>query len=78
MSDESKPVNPPAFPSTPTVTTATGIKLEDHYPGMTLRDYFAGQALAGMLAHGVSHEGEAVAAEVAYSYADDMLKARGG
>jgi len=73
MSDAPFPMKAYAFPFDITTPGHQNIN-----PGMTLRDYFAGQALAGMLAHGVSHEGEAVAAEVAYSYADDMLKARGG
>jgi hypothetical protein len=43
-------------------------------PGMTLRDWFAGQALAGLLAHtGESERNRAVAA---YRYADAMLRAR--
>jgi hypothetical protein len=42
--------------------------------GMTLRDWFAGQALAGLLAHtGESERNRAVAA---YRYADAMIKAR--
>jgi len=44
------------------------------HPGMTLRDWFAGQALAGLLAHtGESERNRAVAA---YRYADAMLRAR--
>lgn len=49
-----------------------------HYSGMTLRDWFAGQALA-FLAHparvGVSFEPEGDAA-FAYAVADAMLKER--
>lgn len=41
--------------------------------GMSLRDYFAGQALGG-LAHDVSIR---QIGDVAYEYADAMLKARG-
>jgi hypothetical protein len=42
--------------------------------GMTLRDWFASQALAGLLAHtGESERNRAVAA---YRYADAMLRAR--
>jgi hypothetical protein len=46
----------------------------ERVPGMTLRDWFAGQALAGLLAHtGESERNRAVAA---YRYADAMLRAR--
>lgn len=74
--------NRPAFPSTHTVTTATGIKLEDHDPGMTLRDYFAAQALIGIIsnpgAQGTPAELIPDVARAAYMMADAMLKARGG
>ena len=67
--------NPPAFP--------LPLKSGSH-AGMTLRDYFAGQALAGMCAsqwfpdHGKHESGDmgtGLAAN-AYSYADAMLAAR--
>lgn len=54
-------------------------------PGMTLRDYFAGQALvgilSGLLAAGLRGPGQEFpedhkAARWAYEYADAMLKAR--
>lgn len=51
-------------------------------PGMTLRDYFAAQALTGYLAYG--HPAIIMgtfideSAKVAYEYADSMLKAREG
>lgn len=45
------------------------------YNGMTLRDWFAGQALAGMFAHG--HEGpDEEVAMYAYEMAEAMLEAR--
>jgi len=48
-------------------------------PGMSLRDYFAGQALAGIAS--ISADGfslsEHDAASWAYQYADAMLKVRG-
>lgn len=58
-------------------------------PGMSLRDWFAGQAMAGMLGGGPEYhlaikemakelgvnEGQ-VAASAAYEYADAMLRAR--
>jgi hypothetical protein len=65
-------MNIPAFPS----------KDEGgYYDGMTLRDWFAGQALAGRLANGsdrlsTGSQRQSVAEE-AYAYADFMLKARG-
>lgn len=56
------------------------------YPGMSLRDYFAGQALTGFLAAPADKNGMAVgqrarefpeiAAEWAYSQADAMLAER--
>lgn len=54
-------------------TVATG--------GMTLRDWFAGQALAGLVSHtdnGMSQwcGSEHVATEYAYRFADAMLAAR--
>lgn len=45
------------------------------YHGMTLRDWFAGQALAGLLANSGHFPGNP--AEAAYRYADAMLAARG-
>jgi len=59
--------NPLAFPS-------SGRQHND-YKGMTLRDWFAGQALAGLLAPG-KIAGTAEFARAAYSYADAMLAAR--
>jgi hypothetical protein len=56
----------PAFPR-PMVAAA---------PGMTLRDWFASQALAGLLAFQGHHMDAALGAEDCYNYADAMLKAR--
>jgi phage gp46-like protein len=47
----------------------------DSQHGMTLRDYFAGQALAGRLADGTDKMKHRVA-EDAYAYADAMLAER--
>ena len=61
----------PAFPS-----VGEGFGNPIHLaPGMTLRDWFAGQALVSM---GVEYTDEchASVAECAYRYADAMLKAR--
>jgi hypothetical protein len=73
--------NPPAFP----LLCQHG---KESYEGLTLRDYFAGQALNGLLSDmetrrsisikakvlGISHCDEA--AQLCYDYADAMLKAR--
>lgn len=59
-----------AFPSTVVLDPDGDPYIEDQ--GMTLRDWFAGQALSGYVA---SHS-YAEAARVAYDYADAMLKAR--
>ena len=42
---------------------------------MSLRDYFAGQALAGLYAHSAAAD-VAVASKLAYEAADAMIKAR--
>lgn len=64
------PDNPPAFPFS--VDMGNGTVATHH--GLSLRDYFAGQALAG-LAHDVSIR---QIGAVAYEYADAMLAARKG
>lgn len=70
-----KPNNPPAFPHE---------DMHDVRPGMTLRDWFAGQAMTGMLAHSTRYrprEGapanwhEAIAEE-AFQIADALLSHR--
>lgn len=73
----------PAFPAetitrTPTVPSVTS---KVYHPGMTLRDYFAGQALVGILSGPASRDGASrrewfdIPAD-AYAIADAMLKAR--
>jgi hypothetical protein len=49
----------------------------EQHQGMSLRDYFAGKALSGLLAHDKSSSWEAheVAGDC-YGYADAMIKAR--
>ena len=54
---------------------ATDTLAEDPQRGMTLRDYFAAQALAGLLAKNTAHYPEWIAKR-AYEHADEMLKAR--
>ena len=44
--------------------------------GMTLRDWFAGQAMAGMLANSDRDGYPEDRAQLAYEYADAMLEAR--
>jgi len=67
----SGPENPPAFPN------MAGVGL---YAGMTLRDWFAGQALAGMssiaLDDGDMIMGWADMSKAAYDAADAMLAER--
>ena len=77
----------PAFPSrTETVLTkADGTRqttmVEDGFRGMSLRDWFAGQALAGLLATTMQYGGEDIpdphyAANLSYQYAGAMLRER--
>ncbi len=50
---------------------------QDEGPGMSLRDWFAGQALAGLCANrDYVDESYPSIAEYAYHHADAMLKAR--
>lgn len=63
----------PAFPETRYVNN-DGVPI--HCPGMSLRDWFAGQALQGMLSgtHAADLDASLVASD-AYWYADAMLAA---
>jgi hypothetical protein len=70
----------PAFPAT---CSSDGIPLAVSYPesqvsGMTLRDYFAGQALMGILNNAgcFANMKDSDVAENAYHAADAMLAAR--
>lgn len=64
----SKPENPFAFPSPEDDRASDG-------SGMTLRDWFAGQALTGLLAGVIEHY-PAQASAAAYEIADAMLAER--
>ena len=46
--------------------------------GMSLRDWFAGQALAGLMAHPTAEFTAKGGAAIAYEFADAMLRAREG
>ena len=54
----------PAFPVSP------------YKSGMTLRDYFAAQAMQGLLSDGVGSLSDEELADWAYKLADAMMKAR--
>ena len=60
----------PAFPRTGNNYT------EKYQSGMTLRDWFAGQALAGMLADPNNNGHYTDNAAASYKFADAMLAAR--
>lgn len=65
----------PAFPAP--VEPKTDWSLRDVTSGMTLRDWFAGKALQGLLASGDEQcEAFAEAAHYSYAYADAMLAER--
>ena len=66
----------PAFPSPPFALPNGMVK--PGFEGMTLRDWFAGQALAGILADSKSEGTITEYARDAYRYADAMLTAREG
>lgn len=76
----------PAFPGQPAFSAADDLATSENIgaPGMTLRDYFAGQAMSGMLAWAGdeasgSWNTNATSddiAQMAYKHADAMLAAR--
>jgi hypothetical protein len=74
----SAPINDggPAYPCESYVVK-NGKQVTEAAQGMTLRDYFAGQALAGMLSEGRSNSNAIEwMPEKAYDLADAMLAAR--
>jgi hypothetical protein len=74
MSDERNDGGP-AFPVGSDLGPASNI-VDGGYGGMSLRDWFAGMALQGMLACPESMGGINQFAECAYEYADAMLAER--
>ena len=73
-------MNQPAFPTTQYVN---GLSPTGHDNGMTLRDYFAAKAMQGgidlvphMATPKVDKPVPQIIAEMAYEYADAMMKAR--
>jgi hypothetical protein len=65
----------PAFPQNDLSSYGMG-PAECNSGGMTLRDWFAGQVLAGLLVNSNDAYTPKMAAEDAYRYADAMLEAR--
>ena len=69
----------PAFPTDEEQSYSAFDDSLDHFEGMTLRDYFAGQALCGLLAkynlNAPSDQG--TIAQMSYELADAMLAERG-
>ena len=64
--------NPPAFPTTVDLGDRVHV-----YDGMTLRDYFAAKAMQSLMwDKDLNLDNQADVAEVAYAYADEMMKAR--
>jgi hypothetical protein len=73
------PKNPPAFPRpaseyTKSGTLADGNDAIREQDGMTLRDWFAGMAIMGLLAH--NPERNVNVEREAFDYADGMLTQR--
>ena len=72
----------PAFPQSimegSTGGVVGGCDFSGRYEGMTLRDWFAGQALMGILCQHWTEESQysVLIAKDAYKYADAMLKER--
>jgi len=87
MTDEATKLDDggPAFPHIATTRLATTpdgeieVRHTDSGSGMSLRDWFAGQALAGAMADHTWAQGKArmmATADFAYGLADSMLAAR--
>jgi hypothetical protein len=69
----------PAFPAQPRYMTPDGGWIEHQQGGMTLRDWFAGQVIAGAASFWISRSvSDAIIAKWAYKTADAMIAARKG
>ena len=64
----------PAYPTAQNATLVDGKMTFDTVPGMTLRDYFAGQAITGRVVE--TQYSVDVLAEWAYQLADALIKER--
>ena len=71
--------NQPAFPQKRQIYRS-GFATKEYEPveGMTLRDYFAAKAMQGLIERGFTEFGNKASsyANLAYEYADAMMKAR--
>lgn len=80
---EKQPENPSAFPQLSVESgqrDAHGDVIEPFTAsqnGMTLRDYFAGKVLVGLVLKSVINSNNAQIARSCYAMADEMLKVRG-
>jgi hypothetical protein len=68
--------NPSAFPVLDFNPHPNAKRLECSDAGMTLRDWFAAQALSGLLISPSFAQGRDMFAKAAYQYADAMMEAR--
>ncbi len=66
--------NPSAFPPNSYQTERGVVEIYDQ--GMSLRDYFAAKALAGIMVGGTKGDPIDSLADLSYKMADAMLKAR--
>lgn len=69
-----KPGNQPAFPAPTQLTVEGGVVIASS-PGMTLRDYFAGQALIALLTSTDPRSTRGLA-KLCYEVADAMIAER--
>ena len=88
MSETMKSDGGPAFPQHDLSSYGIGPAMRGYVPGeeesgryevegMSLRDWFAGQAINGLLSAGVGTASEKIASDAAYRVADAMLSRRG-